>query len=72
MYFLHAFQHLPDGYPKDFPLPSGHTDMLDVYVEYHADGTTVQLRVEPFTIHLPTLVSLFTLLVIMLACVWKV
>ena len=49
-------QHLSAAYPRDFPLPSGHTDMLDVYVEYHGHETTVRLRVEPFTIHLPTMV----------------
>ena len=52
-------QHLPEGYPRDFPLPSGHTDMLDVYVQYSGNETTVRLRVDPFTVHLPTLVSVF-------------
>ena len=51
-------QHLPAGYPRDFPLPSAHTDMLDIYVEYRGNETTVRMRVEPFTVHLPTLVSM--------------
>lgn len=52
-------QHLPEGYPRDFPLPSAHTDMLDVYVEYYGNETRVRLQVDPFTAHLPTLVSGF-------------
>ena len=52
-----VFKHVPDGYPKDFPLPSAHSDSFSVYVEYKGNETTVRLDVGPVTVHLPSLVS---------------
>ena len=48
---------MPVEYPRDFPLPSASTDLLKVYVEYIDLETKVWLRVDPATVHLPSMVS---------------
>jgi hypothetical protein len=49
--------HLPEGMPKNLPLPTGHSDSFTVYVEYKRNEIIVKLNVEPVTIHLPSLGS---------------
>lgn len=44
------------GHPVNFPLPSAHSDSFSVLVEYKAHETTVQLSVDPVTVHLPSMV----------------
>ncbi len=47
-------QHLPEGWPKDFPLPSVVTEQVGVKVEYTNRETMVWLEVEPISVHVPT------------------
>ena len=55
--YMFFVQHLPEGYPRDFPLPSGRTDLFSVHVDYVAHETRVLLHVDPVTVHLPSMVS---------------
>ena len=50
-------QHLPEGYPRDFPLPTACTSLFSVYVEYVGHETTVRLHVDPLTVQVPSMVS---------------
>lgn len=56
-HLISLLQHVPAEYPRDFPLPSASTDLLKVYVEYIDLETKVWLRVDPATVHLPSMVS---------------
>jgi len=50
-------QHLPEGYPRDFPLPTACTSLFSVCVAYVGHETTVQLHIEPFTVQVASMVS---------------
>lgn len=51
-------QHLPEGYPRDFPLPTACTSLFSVDVVYVGHETTVRLHVDPLTVQLPSMVSM--------------
>ena len=50
-------QHLPEGYPRDFPLPTACTSLFSVQVVYVGHETTVRLHVDPLTVQVPSVVS---------------
>ena len=58
MLFMSHFlsQHLPEGYPKDFPLISGMANNLSIHCEYKEYETILSLHLDPITFHLPSLV----------------